>query len=570
MNLEKIYSVLLILILSLFLSSAIQIDLPKQNFSRGETFIASVTANFWQDITKNQIEFYNTSLSHVNLPIAKEVVKIGNTYYIYTTLPIKSGEYGIRIKDVYYFELGVIKKETLTKTFSISEEAVDFSILPGAKTNVVDSFNVEVRNFKTSNLEIDFQFDSLTFTETVSPISSPLDFKSIQIPITHIISPNLYFLNIYSTQTNYSIPIYVIHSILEPECNEDSDCEEGFICEENKCNQGCRESEDCFHLGEDYLCYNFTCLKKEFICEFDDDCESNLTCINGVCIEIVESTKECETDGECEEGFFCEDNLCVLIAECEEDKDCYEGLICQDNFCIEEFNQTISEDPKIIFSVRELLISNSENFLSNHTIELKNIANYSLYNLSLVFSRSLNPFVNVTEFIEEILPNQSINLTINYLFPSEGNYSGRLVIWSDNQTNLINSLNISFDIYSRNQTIIEDKKETPVNLKKMCEDLGGKICSPFPCIGNQERIIDGSDSMLCCLGRCDVIQVEKEKETNWLFFGIIGLLIFLVIAFIFFKLKKPKPTARDLINRKAGLSKELIEERGTLKRHLPN
>jgi len=121
-------SVIILLILFLPVLSAVSMEM-KTEFDQGETFMAKVSANFFEPITKEDISFYR---EHVRQPMSAYVVKINNDFYIYAQLFGKpQNNYSITIENVQYIEGGLNIKEDLTKNFSITNNKADFSIEPG-------------------------------------------------------------------------------------------------------------------------------------------------------------------------------------------------------------------------------------------------------------------------------------------------------------------------------------------------------------------------------------------------------------------------------------------------------
>jgi hypothetical protein len=67
-------------------------------------------------------------------------------------------------------------------------------------------------------------------------------------------------------------------NVRKGECQRDEDCsKDGFICEENACVAGCRESIEC---GAGRICASKTCIPG---CEADQDCPSGQSCLLNKC-----------------------------------------------------------------------------------------------------------------------------------------------------------------------------------------------------------------------------------------------------------------------------------------------
>ena len=76
-------------------------------------------------------------------------------------------------------------------------------------------------------------------------------------------------------------------------CSSDSECNEGRICEEMACVNGCVANEDC--VDEDTpVCVAGRCAE----CGLDEDCFGASTCVDGACVE----PEQCTDSRECFSG----------------------------------------------------------------------------------------------------------------------------------------------------------------------------------------------------------------------------------------------------------------------------
>jgi hypothetical protein len=107
-------------------------------------------------------------------------------------------------------------------------------------------------------------------------------------------------------------------TIVEPECAEDSDCDDGDACTEDACAGG--------------VCGNPPVDCDDGLACTTDTCDSSTGCVNaGTCPAAtpfctMAGCAECRTDNDCEAG-SCEDGLCAGDG-CENDADCSDGLFC--------------------------------------------------------------------------------------------------------------------------------------------------------------------------------------------------------------------------------------------------
>ena len=88
-------------------------------------------------------------------------------------------------------------------------------------------------------------------------------------------------------------------------CNPDGTCLEGLVCVDDRCR---------ISHGE---------------CVGEDDCDGELVCIDGFCVDPAEPP-ECEDEHDCDDGWICVDGFCVDLGEavCDDDDDCEPDEIC--------------------------------------------------------------------------------------------------------------------------------------------------------------------------------------------------------------------------------------------------
>ena len=194
-------SIIILLILFLPIISAVSIDM-KEEFSQGETFMAKVSGNFYESITKEDIFFYE---GHVRQPMYPFVAKINNDFYIYTQLTGKlENNYSIVLKDVKYISGGVVVEEDFTKYFSVSNSTAEFSIEPGfVITN--ENFFIEVENLQDSEITIDV-VTSLIDLETAEPIILGAGTKKIYFSVEN---SNFEIIKLSTENLQYEIPVSV-------------------------------------------------------------------------------------------------------------------------------------------------------------------------------------------------------------------------------------------------------------------------------------------------------------------------------------------------------------------------
>ena len=142
----------LLIVFTLFLiipfATSIEIDV-KTNFSQGETFVAKISGNFYEAISKENIVFKR---GHVRTSIIPFVSEINNDFYIYAQLIDKEpNNYSVVIENVKYIQGNKIIEEDLEKNFSINEGFADFSVSPGF-VEVDEDFFIEVKNLQDNEI----------------------------------------------------------------------------------------------------------------------------------------------------------------------------------------------------------------------------------------------------------------------------------------------------------------------------------------------------------------------------------------------------------------------------------
>jgi hypothetical protein len=117
-------------------------------------------------------------------------------------------------------------------------------------------------------------------------------------------------------------------------CEKDTDCETGYVCKAKQCvadAKTCEKDTDC---ESGYVCKAKQCVADANACENDVDCETGYVCKAKQC---VVDAKTCEKDTDCETGYVCKDKQCVADAKtCEKDTDCEAGYVCKDKQCVVE------------------------------------------------------------------------------------------------------------------------------------------------------------------------------------------------------------------------------------------
>ncbi len=133
---------------------------------------------------------------------------------------------------------------------------------------------------------------------------------------------------VFSNQEKKSLGIIPVTGfVVGSFCSQDTDCDQGEICDDGLCivevecyvDENCDQGEVC----EEGLCTNINgCLS-------DLDCEGKEICSDNACLEV-----ECLDNSDCANA-ICEENICVNV-DCLEDSECDEDHYCFENNCMLE------------------------------------------------------------------------------------------------------------------------------------------------------------------------------------------------------------------------------------------
>ncbi len=144
-------------------------------------------------------------------------------------------------------------------------------------------------------------------------------------------------------------------------CAKDSDGKEiSEVCVFGQC-QECGKDTDC---TDGKVCKNYRC---EAVCEADTECGDGLSCFDGEC------KSECdEASGGCSEAQNCQKGRCVTAAApCVEDGDCDIGFRCATGICTEgvaaasDASKECGQHARIFFQFNEVSLKEQ----SRETIE---------------------------------------------------------------------------------------------------------------------------------------------------------------------------------------------------------
>jgi hypothetical protein len=224
-----------------------------------------------------------------------------------------------------------------------------------------------------------------------------------------------------------------------------------------------------------------------------------------------------------------------------------------------DINITVADSDNLIFFPNETSINSSPNTQITYPITLSNSGNKSAENIVLSISDELKGNVLLSEKEISILESgKSRDLNFTFEFPTAGFFNGTIIVQSDNSSDI---LHLNFQIEENTPYV------TTTLPRKTCAELNLKKCD----VCHGATPISAADG-LCCPGSCEPIK-EDPPGRNYLAIGIVVALILAVGGLLFWKYKKSKPTAKDILNKRTKKFDNKIpplnpnlETRGSLKR----
>lgn len=198
---KRVLPIILLILLTINLISAIDIKLSKTSYQPQETLQAEITGNFIS-LTNENILIYeqNTPRSQ---PVISDLTKQGDIYYFYAILPNQQGNFSLKIENAKYTESGVEKTTAIVKEFKIIKtNTSSLQINPGfVKTS--NDFSIKVKALN-SNQDINAVFNQQS--QNLSLIEDMQ--KTISFSISSLIGK--YDLKINS----YTIPVFIIEKTI--------------------------------------------------------------------------------------------------------------------------------------------------------------------------------------------------------------------------------------------------------------------------------------------------------------------------------------------------------------------
>jgi len=339
---KKFLILFFILLLVPFLSAA-TID-TKEEYKIGETLIAKISASFAETLKLENIYFYR---GHTKAPLDFEIAKLGNYYYIKASLVTKNPDnYSLIIKDINYYDSGLIIDDEITADFIIINESAEFTVDPGFILTS-ENFSIDVSSLSNSeiivNIDVPDKLISQDSIEVAPGKTETIDFKLKDLEEDFSGEITLSF-----DPINYKIPIYLYFKTSDVGCGNkilelDEECDGnewgeiescvdfGFDSGSLRCFSSGLEKECTFDTAG---CYNYT------NCEDDDECDNGFECLEGECKEIK---NYCVEDRDCDDDERCEDKRCTEKKDCEDDDECDYGEECIDEECVPKDRDCIKD-----------------------------------------------------------------------------------------------------------------------------------------------------------------------------------------------------------------------------------
>jgi hypothetical protein len=121
---------LILFVLSMNFSFALDIEFKKSEYFSGETLQAEISGNFIDNLNIDNIGIYKDNAVH-KTPAESSIIKSENKYLYYAILPSETGNYQLRIENTRYLE-GNIEKKEASKNFTIKQSNSSYlSFSPG-------------------------------------------------------------------------------------------------------------------------------------------------------------------------------------------------------------------------------------------------------------------------------------------------------------------------------------------------------------------------------------------------------------------------------------------------------
>jgi len=196
---KKELSIILLVLLTINLISAIEIQLSKDHYQPQETLQAEITGNFIDPLTIENIFLYKEGIPRT-MPAISDLTKFQDTYYLYMLLPNQESNFSIKIENIKYTQAGTEKTEPIIKEFKIQRTNQSALQINQGFIKTTKDFSIKIKSLY-ENQDISAEFETQTHAFSLNE-----DFeKTISFSITGI-EPGKTNLKI----NDYNIPVFII------------------------------------------------------------------------------------------------------------------------------------------------------------------------------------------------------------------------------------------------------------------------------------------------------------------------------------------------------------------------
>lgn len=204
---KSLISILLVLILSFSLVSALDLSLSKTQYYPGETLQVEIPDVFIGNLGQTNFGIYKTDGIH-KMPSESGLIKSENNYYFYAILPELVGDYILKIENIAHYENNVQTQEAISKPFSIvAANASYLSFNPGQILTSSD-FSITIKAYGAAR-QVAVEFPITGFKQSFN-LGSGLD-KKVYFSIADINS----FVKSTVKINSYSLPV-IITPVVQP------------------------------------------------------------------------------------------------------------------------------------------------------------------------------------------------------------------------------------------------------------------------------------------------------------------------------------------------------------------
>ena len=303
----------------------------KSSYDQGETIIAKVSGNFLNSVQESNIYFYR---GHVRIPMSYDLAKIGDEYYIKASLIGKTqNNYSVVIKNIQYYQAGIISTQDIISNFVITNKTADFSIDKGFVITQ-GPFAIKAQNLKSTSISV--SIDSFPGVNALSSLNIGGNIiKNIDFNTSSLTKTTQDFIKISTNNLVYEIPVFFTY--IPPQQQTDPYCGDLSIDSGEQC--------DTNDWGVIKNCLNFGFKNGTLSCNAPgttNECSFDISNCFNTSAPIINNTNNtntnntnnnntnntgsgCTSDSQCgQQGKACVDGVCIIIPNEEE-------IVCGNN-----------------------------------------------------------------------------------------------------------------------------------------------------------------------------------------------------------------------------------------------